>query len=59
MKLRYGAGWKIQFQDDSILLNDENLRLIITLLRDRRATTLIFGEMIDADVAHVVMATIS
>src|SRR5215213_2166464 len=47
-------GWKIQFQNDAILLNDENLNLVITLLRDRRALTLIFEEMIDADVAHVV-----
>ncbi|MDE3066758.1 MAG: DUF4868 domain-containing protein [Verrucomicrobiota bacterium] len=52
-------GWKLQFQGDAILVNDENLHLIIMLLRDRRALTLIFGEMIDADVAHVVAASAS
>jgi len=56
-QLNANHGWQLKFEGDSIFVNDENLKLIIMLLRDRRALTLIFSEMIDADVAHVVVAT--
>jgi hypothetical protein len=47
--------WNLKFNDEGkLLLDDECLDLILTLLRDRRALTLIYKEMIDAEVSKPV-----
>jgi hypothetical protein len=47
--------WKLVFNESgAIVVNEETLSTILSLLADRRALTLIGGQMIDADVAHPV-----